>query len=102
MKLVKRLVVFVSVIACVGAMVGCDSSDSLDEDETKFENQSSATITVAPQSNETFAPFVLEPGNDHTVKRVGDNIDYTYTATENVDDVNIIESEVLFVDHINL
>lgn len=102
MKLVKRLVVLVSVIACVGAMVGCDSSDSLDEDETKFENQSDATVTVAPKSNETFAPFVLEPGKDHTVTRVGHTIDYTYTASAKVDDVNIINSEVLFIDPIKL
>ena len=102
MKLVKRLVVLVSVLACVGVMVGCDSGDDIAQDETTFKNESTATVTVKPASNETFTTFVLEPGQENTVKREGGKMDYTYSATKKVIDIYVPDSEVLFTDPINL
>jgi hypothetical protein len=102
MKIVKRLVVLVSMLACIGVMVGCDSSDDVAQDETTFKNESTATITVKPKSNETFATFILEPGQENTVKREGGKMDYSYTSTKKVIDVYVPDSEVLFTDPINL
>jgi len=101
MRIMKYIAVLVSLIAVVGLM-GCSDSDSGLGTDTVFKNQSTSTVMVVPANDETFAPFNLAPGQSVTVERVGDKIDYTYTASGEVVAIDAANVEVLFTDPINL
>jgi len=101
MRIVKMMAVVVSLMAVMGLM-GCSDSDSGLGTDTKFDNQSTSTVMVVPANDETFKPFDLAPGQSVTVERVGDKIDYTYTASGEVVALDAANVEVLFTDPINL
>ena len=102
MKTALRIVAIFGLIACIG-MIGCDSSSSSGDDgRTEFKNESSHTVTVRPGNGESFTTFVLEPNQSHKVDREGDNIDYTFSASGKVSNVDVTNIEVLFIDPINL
>ncbi len=101
MRSFTLLAVLLSLTACI-AITGCDSSDATGGDRTEFKNESSATVTVSPGPGESFERFILNPAQSHKVKREGSNIDYRFTSTKRVSNVDVTNIEVLFIDPINL
>ena len=100
MKLIKKLALVCATVACFAAM-GCSDSDELGTD-TQFTNLSeAAVVTVTPSSNEIFSKFILNPGESHTVDRIGEHINYKYTSTKKVSVVNAEEVEVIFSDDLS-
>lgn len=84
--------------------MGCDSSssDSSNDHNTKFDNESTTTVTVSPGNDETFAEFMLEAGKAKSVERVGEVIDFTFDAEAKVEFANVEDVEVIFTDPVEL
>ena len=82
-------------------MTGCEFSDNdeLDdeEDSTNFENSSSVAVTVTPAEDETFNPFTLQAGEEKTVNRNGDTIEFAADPGSVTTSV-ISNREVVFTD----
>ena len=97
----NHVVIAFSIIACL-SLVGCENSSSGASSNTVFKNESSATVTVSPANDEAFGAFTLAPNEATTVARVGDAIDYTFTATGEVVEIPVTNIEVLFSDPIVL
>ncbi len=91
-------------LAAAVLAIGCSSSDSLmgDDGTTKFSNESSSTVTVAAAEDEKFGSFTLGPGQSKKVDRMGSHMDYTFTSSGPVENIEIEEIEVIFTDPINL
>ena len=98
MKSLYRLLVFSILVL----LVGCDFSEDDefdDNDETRFENASSVAITISPAGDEDFNVFVLQPDTRRFVRRVGDEMTYTFIPD---DEVQVVENGNLVVTFTDL
>lgn len=96
MKIIPRLFTVSHVL--FAALLGCDSSSGDASINVEFSNESSSTVNVTPQGDETFIAFSLSPGQSTTVERSGDEIDFSFTASGDVDGITLGEVEVIFTD----
>jgi hypothetical protein len=87
-----------TVLAATLFVAGCDTSSSGSLETVTFSNESSFIVKVSPGAGESFAPFTLEPGQSETVHRNGLVVNYTFTASGNVDGLAIGNDQVVFVN----